>query len=292
MSFQKQARSWRSKWYNKSFGKLNRDVLISPSASQGNGGETYAEMEDAPVVRVAGKINGYPATFLVDTGASRCFIRESCWKQWGNGRLRPCTSIVTQANGSPLEISGTETIQVTLGQNTASTEVSICSNLAYQCILGCNFIRRNHCLVDPSSGFIDIRGSRVAELPAASARAVLCRTVNVPACTEVITPVPINCEESRGPSVVEPDLKCFDKLGLLVGRSVINGLEGAVVLRNGSSEPVTVHRNTHVGTITECAVISSTSDTVGSENAKSAAERFDWGEAKKHLSTRELKRAK
>lgn len=249
--------------------------------------EGYTD-SDAAVVRVPGQFNGEAIIFLMDTGASRCFLRKEVWDRVGQGRLRTCDSRVLQANSEPLQIIGLGTVLVTLDNVVFTTEVTVCEKLTDAYVLGCNFIRKNKCVVYPAEGHITVKGRRVDECPVLPAAAMLCETIVIPGRTEVIGRVRISGEEYTVPRVIEPIVSGTDKLGCMIGRCVVDRNVCAMPLRNPSAEAVTVRKNTRLGTALVCAVMNTSEVT---DNTL-IAEVFDWTEAKRHLNQKELLEAK
>ena len=129
---------------------------------------------------------------------------------------------------------------------------------------------------------------RVEECSSSSVPAVLSETLVVPARTEIICPVTIRDRSCNNTRVIEPLQHSWQKLGVLVGRAIISGAEGAVLLRNPSNENVTLYKNTHLGVAQACALVDVNDTTL----AQPIPELFDWGEASKYLTTAQLRKAK
>ncbi|GLV33603.1 hypothetical protein CBL_20299, partial [Carabus blaptoides fortunei] len=208
---------------------------------------------DDAVVRVHGLVNNNPTMFLIDTGASRCLIRRDLWERVGTGRLRVSHSQVIQANREPLFISGLGNVIVTLGPVQTSVEVSVCENLTESFVIGCNFIRKHKCQVNVADRCIVIQGQKIDESEVLPASTILCETIVIAGRTELIGRVNIIGGSDNTVRVIEPLPQCWEKYGCMVGRSVVTGSEGAVLLRNPSTETITLRRNTRIGVAVACA---------------------------------------
>ncbi|GLV33386.1 hypothetical protein CBL_20132, partial [Carabus blaptoides fortunei] len=243
---------------------------------------------DDAVVRVHGLVNNNPTMFLIDTGASRCLIRRDLLERVETGRLRVSHSQVIQANREPLFISGLGNVIVTLGPVQTSVEVSVCENLTESFVIGCNFIRKHKCQVNVADRCIVIQGQKIDESEVLPASTILCETIVIAGRTELIRRVNIIGGSDNTVRVIEPLPQCWEKYGCMVGRSVVTGSEGAVLLRNPSTETITLRRNTRIGVAVTCAVINQTET-----NCKlPASSEFDWREAARHLTPSEVKRGK
>lgn len=142
-------------------------------------------------------------------------------------------------------------------------------------------------MCNPAGGFIELNGRRILECDIPPVAAVLCETVVIPARTEVLGQVQLAGEVGDTPRVVEPSPHCWDKFQCMVGRSVVSGARGTVLLRNPTPDPITLKQNTRVGTAYECTIVEEQT----SRN-DATSEDFDWSAAAKHLSQKELQRAK
>lgn len=240
------------------------------------------------VMRVKGRINGVSVICLIDTGASRCFLKKTIWDQIKTGELRQPVGKVATADNRTLSIMGTCDVTVTVNEKEYPVEVSVCRDLVEDCVLGCNFLRMNRAVCVPYENFIELKGQRVEEYNVPPSVAVLCETVLIPARSEVIGRVKLDGEAVKLPRVVEPSSRCWEKFGCLIGRGVISGNEGGVLLRNSSNENVTLRQNTRVGTAYVCTVL----EEEVSFKDRPTHKAFNWDEASKYLTPEQLRRAK
>ena len=82
---------------------------------------------------------------LIDTGASRSFMREDYFKKLPNVKLMPTLRNVRirSATGRDVQTLGRTKAQFKLGVTTYSTEFIVCRNLRRPAILGIDFLRKN-----------------------------------------------------------------------------------------------------------------------------------------------------
>ena len=84
---------------------------------------------DTCVIRVCGMVNNKKIIFLMDTGASRCFMKQTFWDTIGKPTLFPSEGQVTQADRSSLEILGVCTVKVNISGVSIPTRVDVCEDL-------------------------------------------------------------------------------------------------------------------------------------------------------------------
>ena len=82
---------------------------------------------------------------LIDTGASRSFIREDYFKKLQNAKLMPTLRNIRirSATGRDVQTLGRNRTQFKLGASTYTSEFIVCRNLRRPAILGIDFLRKN-----------------------------------------------------------------------------------------------------------------------------------------------------
>ena len=82
---------------------------------------------------------------LIDTGASRSFMREDYFRKIPNAKLMPTLRNVRirSATGRDVQTLGRTKIQFKLGVTTYASEFIVCRNLRRPAILGIDFLRKN-----------------------------------------------------------------------------------------------------------------------------------------------------
>lgn len=89
---------------------------------------------------------------------------------------------------------------------------------------------------------------------------LLCETLVIPRHTEVIARVKLANGTDSVPRVIEPNACYCERSECMVFRCLINGDEGAVLLRNLTEDTVTVRKNTHVVIACVCTVVNCVTD--------------------------------
>ena len=82
---------------------------------------------------------------LIDTGASRSFLREDYYRRLQNAKLMPMMRNVRirSATGRDVQILGKTKAQFKLGVTTYTSEFLVCKNLRRPAVLGIDFLRKN-----------------------------------------------------------------------------------------------------------------------------------------------------
>ena len=81
---------------------------------------------------------------LIDTGASRSFIREDYYRKLQNAKMVPMMRNVRirSATGRDVQILGKTRTQFKLGVTTYTSEFIVCQNLRRPAVLGIDFLER------------------------------------------------------------------------------------------------------------------------------------------------------
>ena len=108
-------------------------------------------------------IFGHPYMFLVDTGAAATLLSTAVWKKClqSCGPQQPSLDSVStrllSVDGSPLTVTGTATVSLTINQYSFPTSVIIVDDLAEDAILGLSFLETYKCIIDVPRGRLDLR---------------------------------------------------------------------------------------------------------------------------------------
>ncbi|KRZ52308.1 Retrovirus-related Pol polyprotein from transposon 17.6 [Trichinella nativa] len=234
---------------------------------------------------LAGKVNGRSVRFLVDTGAAVSVIRESEVNMAGNVRIsRHGSRQIVAANGECLETVGTAELDIKLGDKfLARHSMIVARNLSHPCLLGTDFLRPRKALIDLGDGRIKLdgiwlnlesphtpndRNQREAEQ---ECDICLLETVTLPARTEVIVTGKSNANWTTKDGFFEPAPKLVTNHSVMAACSLSRTHRGTVPVRllNGTDTPITLFKDTKLGTYSTTYSTESTRKTVEAPNAES-----------------------
>ena len=102
-------------------------------------------LSDSKSAVIPAEIANEKCKVLIDTGASRSFIREDYFRKLQNAKLMPMMRNIRirSATGRDLQTLGRTLIQFKLGVTTYTSEFIVCKNLRRPAILGIDFLRKN-----------------------------------------------------------------------------------------------------------------------------------------------------
>ena len=102
-------------------------------------------LSDSKSAVIPAEIANEKCRVLIDTGASRSFIREDYFKKLNNVKLMPMMRSIKirSATGRDLQTLGRKIVQFKLGVTTYTSEFIVCKNLRRPAILGIDFLRKN-----------------------------------------------------------------------------------------------------------------------------------------------------
>ena len=212
-------------------------------------------------------IFGHPYMFLVDTGAAATLLSTAVWKKClqSCGPQQPSLDSVStrllSVDGSPLTVTGTATVSLTINQYSFPTSVIIVDDLAEDAILGLSFLETYKCIIDVPRGRLDLRlgntpvtvYARPSQHNDVTLRATLAATVVVPPYSEMETLSAVdNFTDKTGTWLLEDTLSSRKRTNVTVARAIIAPHPEIVVrLLNLTNAPVTIRKGTVVATITE-----------------------------------------
>ena len=105
-----------------------------------------------------GTIEGIPARFLVDTGATTSVLNKDIWTRVNQQMNCPLTDVTGKklvvVEGYPLTVLGAASFQVVLEQQKLNDYFLVADSLTTEAILGRDFLRNNHCVIDVGRNLI------------------------------------------------------------------------------------------------------------------------------------------
>lgn len=109
---------------------------------------------------INGLVDMVPCNLLVDTGATLSILGDRIFekiKKAGHWCLEPVAQNIVGADGTPLEVKGKGNFRIQLGEYKFEC-TAVVANIKADGILGLDFLKSSHCLVDISQNKMYIRG--------------------------------------------------------------------------------------------------------------------------------------
>ena len=102
-------------------------------------------LSDSKSAVIPAEIANDKCKVLINTGASRSFLREDYYKRLYNAKLMPMMRNVRirSATGRDVQVLGKTKAQFKLGVTTYTSEFLVCKNLRRPAVLGIDFLRKN-----------------------------------------------------------------------------------------------------------------------------------------------------
>ena len=113
--------------------------------------ETMSLLPVTHSYRLSGSVNGIPASFVVDTGASITVLDKELWDKVNtrNHPLEPWTGRrLVGVEGTPLQVCGVSTVELTFAGEVFCCPVLVAGSLTSDAILGLDFLEANRCMLD------------------------------------------------------------------------------------------------------------------------------------------------
>jgi len=211
-------------------------------------------------VFVEGKVDGVPASILVDTGSAVTIVHRRLWErgQVGSGKLQPVEGgPIVVANGDPLQILGQTQSHIHLAGTDFTHNVLVSGNVTQDCLLGADFLAAHGFVIDLQSRVLRQGQASTPLLHQPESTLPVCKvavsdTVIVRAGEEKLLFANVDnssCSHLAGTSgVLEPKEGFEERHQLLLARVVATPDNGVVPLRvaNLTSSAVTLYRGTNI----------------------------------------------
>uniref|UniRef100_A0A5S6QK48 RNA-directed DNA polymerase n=1 Tax=Trichuris muris TaxID=70415 RepID=A0A5S6QK48_TRIMR len=208
---------------------------------------TVALVESCSAVKALGCISGCPTELTIDTGAAVSLMDYKLLGILQPARLLDVRNIrVLTATGSEMKIAGTCTVDVSIGGAPAKKHtVLVAHGLTCPCLIGADFLRRHGCVIDFTTGILQI-GSYDVELKSESGND---RTIaligpaqrELGSCDEVIDAM---CSKSTAPQeVLVPLRKTLSKYRDVISMTDDDLGRTSVVrheIRTGNAKPIKI----------------------------------------------------
>ena len=208
------------------------------------------------------------ARALIDTGAFYSCINAEFVKRL---RIPICTTNsqalpqLYGANGSPLRVIGTVTVDVSISGYLCPVEFVVINGLHHNVIFGISMLRENKAVIDVSRSCLSLANNLLTvPLIQRFAPSTIVRTVSaitVAPYHEVRLPVHISQQYKLRPSIIEP-LHSRYSSRIAVAKAYVSPTKHTTVcqLVNLSDKPITLPVRTAIATITPAELVSNTPD--------------------------------
>ena len=219
-------------------------------------------VSDNASVYVPGWVGNVAIDMLLDTGSAVTLIHKRLLDRVDKGkRMSEAKERVISANGQPLEILGTCQVRIRLGGINTYHNVLVANDITQDCLIGVDFLAKNNCLIDFEAGLVKA-GNRDVSMGCRREEGVTCgkvrlvETVTVPGGHEMVMSANVGAVSDEVTGIIEPCPGFVSKHSILVARVVAKPKDNQVLVRllNPSPEPIVLHRDTTLGTFTQCEV--------------------------------------
>ncbi|XP_074653629.1 uncharacterized protein LOC141907784 [Tubulanus polymorphus] len=223
-----------------------------------NGRDTPRTILASVANSVHGKIGGNTVTVLVDSGSEITVISHSIFKNLVYFKDKElCSGFSTNvhsANGSPIRMLGTTTFLLEIGQGKFEIQAQVAADLAYDVILGMDFLTPHGAILDLGTGTVQFPGTEPVSLQKQfdlvhDARVCVQESEIIPPFTEVIIPAKVMKNVQNGTEcLIEPNTRLHKTN--LVGAKVIALVQDQTVpfrICNPTVKAIRLYKNTTLG---------------------------------------------
>ena len=220
-----------------------------------------------------GTIEGIPAKFLVDTGASTLVLAKTIWDRLNQGNNDwPITAVpskkLVSVEGSPLKVIGAVHLSIVLEQQQFNVNFFVADSLTTEAILGRDFLRDNHCIIDVGKSLIKFETAGVIlnlmgsshNSQVAYVSVVVDATLQVPGCSEIDIMAKVPSVATGESWIIESN--STKNNAVMVARTLVSPCNQMVPVRvlNPRPERITVSKGTTIATMEAVAVVAATSE--------------------------------
>ena len=226
--------------------------------------ETFGTAATSSNVLIWGTILQQPFKVLVDTGAAVCVVNEQFYRdvlrtKHGITQSNVIDSIKT-ANGDIVSVVGAISFSVKFGNIDYECNAVIVPNLAYNIVLGRDFLQRHRAVIDVGNEKVTFLENNTVTFATGNSPPVIsevqtAKTFVIDGSSEVIIPAILTSFPSEPViGLIEGSPKLSDRYHLLCASTLCQpDADGKVTLRllNPSSDSVVIHKGTSIGKFEE-----------------------------------------
>lgn len=211
---------------------------------------------------VQGEAAGMGVRFLIDTGAAITVVSTEFLQKSPLGYTFPLKTGELQAvktvSGEQLPVQGKIFLPLTIEDTQYNCEAYVIENLGYDFVLGRDFLRQNSALIDLGGGTLRLQ---TADPPYSPAPDLSCQvrvqsTCVVPPYCEVLIPAKLSSMLPCTTGLIEPNSRLavrYHLQGAALLAVVSPGNQVPFWILNPTSQPVTLYRETNLGSFQELA---------------------------------------
>ena len=225
-----------------------------------------------------GTIEGIPARFLVDTGATTSVLNKNIWTRMNQQNKCPLREVTDKklvgVEGSPLQVLGVACFNVAFEQQQFNVYFPVADSLTTEAILGRDFLRDNHCVIDVGRNLIKFETAGITlkltcvpgDSQIAHVSVVVDNVLQVPGCSEIEVIAKVPSAATGGSWIIESNPAY--NTAVMVARTLVTPSNQSVPIRllNPRPEGITVSKGTTIATMEAVAVVAATSDSVTEPN--------------------------
>ena len=220
-----------------------------------------------------GAIEGIPARFLVDTGATMSVLNKNIWTRLNQQTKYPLTEVTGKKlvgiEGTPLKVLGAAHFHVVFEQQQFNVYFLVADSLTTEAILGRDFLKDNQCVIDIGKNLIKFETVGMTlklmcspgDSQIAHVSVVMNSVLHVPGCSEIEIMAKVLSAATGGSWIVEGDPAKSN--AVMVARTLVSPNNQTIPVRllNPRSETITVSKGTTIAMM-EAVAVTATSDPV------------------------------
>ena len=200
-------------------------------------------------------------------------LAKTIWDRLNQGNNdRPVTTVSNQklvgVEGSPLKVIGSVHLNIVLEQQQFNANFLVADSLTTEAILGRDFLRDNHCVIDVGKSLIKFENAGITLNLMGSAHnsqiahvsVIVDATLQVPGCSEIDIMAKVPSVAKGGSWIVE-SIPAKNN-AVMVARTLVSPCNQMVPVRvlNPRPERITVSKGTTIATMEAVAVVAATSE--------------------------------
>ena len=231
-------------------------VSTPPSTQQASGSESIHTATKPRDLTVTARLNGQDVRLLVDTGAGISVIDEHFLTELYGGILpalrTSSSSQVKTVSGEAVPVLGNMKVTLQIAGGDYSCDFLVVRNLAYEALLGRDFLRANGAVIDLKLGTLQLDDQPKPSRPERECPARVWSTCVIPPSSEAIIPASLDADFTPGVvGLLEGSERLIERYHLQGAAALVTlSADHTVPFRliNPTHQPVTLYKGTTLGT--------------------------------------------